>query len=307
VFVGILVEALSHSETDMSSSPKSIVALLAAVMYPTPKIIRQLLNLPAVHAESFSPTSVPALPLPDESLALAKKAYAEERQRPATPPPAGAPGGAARFGAGAELGAVYQLMLTTKEQQYIDRFNELIWPALDAPGGRNLVTAVRALPYLGPGAVEKLRPYVVKYKAEVDALSKANPYGVPIATGGWAGSGGVMGWAATNYHLSKVYPDLFDRETVLRGMNFLFGTHPASNTSLVATVGTRSKTLAYGNNRADFSFIPGVVVPGVLILKPDYPENMDDWPFLWGENEGTVGGASQYLFLANAAQELLKK
>ena len=90
-------------------------------------------------------------------------------------------------------------------------------------------------------------------------------------------------------------------------MNFLFGTHPASNTSLVATVGTRSKTLAYGNNRADFSFIPGVVVPGVLILKPDYPENMDDWPFLWGENEGTVGGASQYLFLANAAQELLKK
>ena len=90
-------------------------------------------------------------------------------------------------------------------------------------------------------------------------------------------------------------------------MNFLFGTHPASNTSLVATVGTRSKTLAYGNNRADFSFIPGVVVPGVLILKPDYPENMDDWPFLWGENEGTVGGASRYLFLANAAQELLKK
>ena len=245
--------------------------------------------------------------LADECLALAKKAYAEERQRPATPPPAGAPGGGARFGAGAELGAVYQLMLTTKEQQYIDRFNELIWPALDAPGGRNLVTAVRALPYLGPGAVEKLRPYVVKYKAEVDALSKANPYGVPIATGGWAGSGGVMGWAATNYHLSKVYPDLFDRETVLRGMNFLFGTHPASNTSLVATVGTRSKTLAYGNNRADFSFIPGVVVPGVLILKPDYPENMDDWPFLWGENEGTVGGASQYLFLANAAQELLKK
>jgi len=246
-------------------------------------------------------------PLADESLALAKKAYAEERQRPATPPPAGAPAGAARFGAGAELGAVYQLMLTTKEQPYIDRFNELIWPALDAPGGRNLVTAVRALSYLGPGAIEKLRPYVVKYKAEVDALAKANPYGVPIATGGWAGSGGVMGWAAANYHLSKVYPDLFDRETVLRGMNFLFGTHPASNTSLVATVGTRSKTLAYGNNRADFAFIPGVVVPGVLILKPDYPENMDDWPFLWGENEGTVGGASQYLFLANAAQELLKK
>jgi hypothetical protein len=34
---------------------------------------------------------------------------------------------------------------------------------------------------------------------------------------------------------------------------------------------------------------------------------MDDWPFLWGENEGTIGGASQYIFLAIAAQELLGK
>ncbi len=248
--------------------------------------------------------------LADECLALAKKAYVEERARPATPPPparAGAPGGGARFGAGAEIAAVFQLMQTTREQQYVDRFNELIWPSLDAPGGRTLLTAVRALPYLGAGAVEKLRPYAVKYKAEIDALEKANPYGVPIATGGWAGSGGVVNWATTNYHLHKVFPDLFDREQVFRGLHFIFGTHPASNTSFVATVGTKSKHLAYGNNRADFSFIPGVIVPGVLILKPDYPENMDDWPFLWGENEGTVGGAVQYLYLAMAANELVKK
>jgi hypothetical protein len=211
-----------------------------------------------------------------------------------------------RFGASAELAAVLQLALTTKDRQYIDRLNELIWPALEAPGGRSLLTAIRALPYLGPGATEKLRPYVVKYRAEVDALAKANPYGVPIATGGWAGSGGVVTWSTTNYHLHKLYPDLFDKELVFRGLHFLFGTHPASNTSLVATVGTRSKHLAYGTNRADFTFIPGVIVPGILILKPDYPENMDDWPFLWGENEGTVTGAAQYIFVAQAAQALLK-
>jgi hypothetical protein len=34
---------------------------------------------------------------------------------------------------------------------------------------------------------------------------------------------------------------------------------------------------------------------------------MDDWPFLWGENEGTVGGSSQYIYLALAAQDLLRK
>ncbi len=243
--------------------------------------------------------------LADECLALAKKAYVEERQAPPPPARPGAPAGAmARFGAFAELSAVLQLMIATREPQYVDRFNELIWPALDQAGGRNLLTAVRALAYLGPGAADKLRPYAVKYKSEVENLARENPYGVPIATGGWAGSGGVVNWATTNYHLHKLYPDLFDKELVYRGLHFLFGTHPASNTSLVATVGTKSKRLAYGNNRADFAFIPGVVVPGVLILKPDYPENMDDWPFLWGENEGTVTGAVQYIYLAIAAQEL---
>jgi endoglucanase len=242
--------------------------------------------------------------LADECLALAKKAYADERQYAATTPPSGPE---ARFGQGAEVTALLQLVIATKENQYVDRFNELIWPLLDQPGSRGLLPAVKALPYLGAGATEKLRPYAVKYRAEVDGLAKANPYGVPIATGGWAGSGGVVGWATTNYYLHKVYPDLFDRELVFRGLDFLFGTHPASNVSLVATVGTHAKRLAYGNNRADFAFVPGVVVPGVLILKPDYPEHMDDWPFLWGENEGTIGGASGYLFLANAAQELLKR
>jgi len=240
--------------------------------------------------------------LADDCLALAKKAYADERQVAVTTPPTGFE---ARFGRGAEVAAVLQLAITTKEEAYRERLDELIWPIVEEAGRWGLPMAVRALPYLGPGAKEKLRPYVVKYKAEVDGLSKANPYGVPISTRGWAGSGGVVAWATTNYYLHKVYPDLIDADSVFRGLDFLFGTHPASNVSLVATVGTRSKRLAYGNNRADFAFIPGVVVPGVLVLKPDYPENMDDWPFLWGENEGTIGGASQYIFLAHAAADLL--
>jgi hypothetical protein len=85
----------------------------------------------------------------------------------------------------------------------------------------------------------------------------------------------------------------------------VFGTHPAHNLSFVSAVGNRSKRLAYGNNRADFTFIAGGIVPGALILKPDYPENMDDGPFLWGENEYGIGLAPSYIFLANAAQEAL--
>jgi endoglucanase len=63
--------------------------------------------------------------------------------------------------------------------------------------------------------------------------------------------------------------------------------------------------VACGNNHADFSYIPGGIVPGVLILAPDFPENKEDWPFLWGENEYVVGLAASYIVAVNAADELL--
>ena len=67
------------------------------------------------------------------------------------------------------------------------------------------------------------------------------------------------------------------------------------------------KKMAYGNNRADFTAIPGGVVPGLILLKPDYLENKDDWPFFWGENECIIDGGAWYVFLANAVNELQKE
>ena len=244
-------------------------------------------------------------PLADECLALAQKAYAEERARPERPAPQR--GAFGRFGQVAELGAVLQLLTTTKDARFRERFNELIWPALEQNVTFTIGVAARAVPTMDASYATKLRPYVEKYKSEMEGLSKANPYGVPIGTGGWAGNGQVISWATTNYHLHKAYPDLVGKELITRGLDYLFGTHPAHNYSFVSAVGNRSKRLAYGNNRADFAFIAGGIVPGVLVLKPDYPENMDDWPFLWGENEYVIGLAPSYIFLANAAQEVLGK
>ena len=51
---------------------------------------------------------------------------------------------------------------------------------------------------------------------------------------------------------------------------------PASNISYVSTVGTKSKLMAYGNNRADWSFIPGGLVPGFIVVNPDLPERKDE-------------------------------
>ena len=78
-------------------------------------------------------------------------------------------------------------------------------------------------------------------------------------------------------------PDIVSKDEVYRVANWLFGCHPYHNYSFVAAVGAaRPKQVFYGNNRADFSFIPGNVAPGLLFRKPDHFENYDDWPFLWG-------------------------
>jgi len=223
------------------------------------------------------------------------------------------------WGRGADITAVLQLYITTKEKKYADRFLEKIWNMLEPPKmnfrgldpsfliGRSLKTAVEAIPYMDAAYKEKLKGYVVKYKEAMDEMDKNNPYGLPISTGGWGGSGSVVNSAITNYYAYKAFPEIMSKEDIFKGLNYIFGCHPYSNVSFVEAVGTRSKKVAYGNNRADFSIIAGGIVPGILVLKPDFPENKDDWPFLWGENEVTIGGSADYIFLANAVNELTNK
>ena len=61
--------------------------------------------------------------------------------------------------------------------------------------------------------------------------------------------------------LTNSFRILWIPEYVYKGLNYIFGCHPYSNISFVSAVGTRSKKITYGNNRADFSFIAGGVVP----------------------------------------------
>jgi endoglucanase len=128
---------------------------------------------------------------------------------------------------------------------------------------------------------------------------------VPITEGGWAGNGTVMNTGMTDYLLHKAFPHLTDGSLVFRALDYLHGTHPDSDISFVSGVGTKSKEVAYGANRADFSFIAGGVVPGVLIVKPDLPENSEIWPFFWGQNEYVVPMSPNYVALVHAAMDLL--
>ena len=200
-----------------------------------------------------------------------------------------------------------QLYISTGEQSYLDQFEEQLWPALERNVSNTILTALHAIPYMDASYKEKLRPYVLQYKEYIEGLEKDNPYGVPIGLGNWAGGGGVVSFGTTICFANRYYPDIIDKSHAFKVTNWLFGCHPYHNYSLVATVGaTRPKAVFYGNNRADFSFIPGNVAPGLLFRQPDHFENYDDWPFLWGQNEGTIGGNTAYLIFGSAFKDMVK-
>jgi hypothetical protein len=162
-------------------------------------------------------------------------------------------------------------------------------------------TAVRALPYLDANAKDQLREAVKTYMARLDKELDATPFGVPPSLRTWGGSGAVVDMAIRMYFLHKTFPDLVSPEYTLRAVNYILGTHPVSSTSYVAGVGTVSKTKTYSNNRADNAYIPGAVIPGYIIIKPDFPECIDDFGFLWFEHEAVVAGSASWVVAGNAA------
>jgi endoglucanase len=242
--------------------------------------------------------------LSERALYQSKRLLKEATELLANQPQDDSPG---RRGGAADIATNLQLYISTGEQQYIDKFQELLWPALERNVSFVILTALHAIPHMDAAFKEKLRPHVEKYKEYIDELEKDNPYGVPIGLGNWAGSGGIVNFGTTICFANTHFPDLIDANHAFKTTNWLFGCHPYHNYSLVATVGAaRPKAMFYGNNRADFSFIPGNVAPGILFRKPDHFENYDDWPFLWGQNEGTIGGNTSYLIFGSAFKNMVK-
>jgi hypothetical protein len=207
-----------------------------------------------------------------------------------------------------DIATYLQLYISTGEKSYLDRFQELLWPALERNVTFNILTALHAIPHLDASYKEKLRPYVLQYKDYIEELEHDNPYGLPIGLANWAGGGAVVNFGTTICFANKYFPDLINANHAFKVTSWLYGCHPYHNYSLVATLGaTRPKAVFYGNNRADFSFIPGNMAPGILFRKPDHFENYDDWPFLWGQNEGTIAGNTGYLIFGSAFNDMVKK
>lgn len=190
----------------------------------------------------------------------------------------------------------YRKILMENQQVFLDNAKEIGW------------IAARVLDALGDDTFrENLKQALIPMRDDLQKESGENPYGIPykpiIYGAGW----NIQGLAFRYYFLRKAFPEVFGKELLENALNFILGCHPGLNTASFASgVGARSMTVAYGLNRADWSYVPGGVVSGTALIQPDFPELLD-FPFLWQQAEYVLGGgSSNYMFLVLAVQDALK-
>ena len=215
--------------------------------------------------------------------------------------------------AAVKLQAAVELYLTTEKQEYLDfvlAHQEMIIKGI----GRTGWYTARLVQKITGKKDKRIKQFVadfrqalVGYRAELEKRASETPYGVPYRPSIWGAGWDIQRFGFEYYFLTKAYPDIFPKETVFNALNFVLGCHPGSNTASFASgVGAKSTTVAYGLNRADWSYIPGGVVSGTALIRPDFPELLE-FPFLWQQMEYVLGGgSSNYMFLVLAAKQLLR-
>ena len=156
--------------------------------------------------------------------------------------------------------------------------------------------------------VEAINQAVDKYQQQVrERAASESPYGVPYKPNIWGAGWQIQEFGVKQYFFHKGWPQYTSSDSYLNALNFVLGVHPGSNTqSFASGVGANSATVAYGNNRADWSYIPGGVVSGAALIRPDLPE-LKIWPYFWQQTEYVMGGgATNYMFLVLAVDKFNK-
>jgi len=205
-----------------------------------------------------------------------------------------------------EVLAASELVITTKDRAYASRLQALL-PVIEAQVEEIGWSAARAIPYVQSADFSKrLAAILAAYSAALKTRLAKMPYGVPWNPQIWGVTWDIQDYAVRQYFLHQSFPKGFDRENVLRVLDYILGCHPASNTSLVSAVGARSMTIAYGINLNDWTHIPGGGVSGPSLIRPDFPELKEPFPYLWQQAEYVLTGAATYVFTVLAADRLLR-
>jgi hypothetical protein len=207
----------------------------------------------------------------------------------------------------ARLEPAIELYQTTGDKEYADSIIAL---------GDKIISRVQRFGWLGarslglikdPAYIAKIRAALTTYRKEVDTLEQKTPYGLPYEPQIWGAGWQIQRFGVQQYFLHVGAPDIFPTTYMLHAIDFILGCHPGSNTaSFVSGVGAKSMIPAYGMNRGDWSYIPGGIVSGTALIRPDFPELLE-WPFLWQQGEYCLGySTSDYVFLVLAADHLLR-
>ena len=240
--------------------------------------------------------------LADECLRTAIKAWNyEQTHDPVIQPNAYVP----RHHERQEVLATCELLITTGEKGYAARLTELLPVIKEAPGEVGWSVA-RTFKYIeDDGFKDEVKSALNNYKAKLDSILAENPFGVPWRPAIWGIGWDIQEYAVGQYYLCRAFPDLFGRENVFNVLNYVLGCHPGSSTSLVSAVGAHSIIPAYGFNMHWWSYIPGGMVSGTALIRPDFPEMKEPFPYLWQQTEYVMPGAATYIFCVLAADELL--
>lgn len=175
--------------------------------------------------------------------------------------------------------------------------------------GRVAMELSRALPYLKDESFKaKLKDAIKEDAAKVEEDAKNSPFGVPYRPHIWGHGWTNQAFGVQQYFIHKAWPDVTKPDYFMNALNFNLGVHPGDNTASFASgVGSNSALVAYGANRADWSYIPGGVISGTALIRPDLPE-FKTWPYFWQQTEYVMGGGStNFMFLVLAVDHYLNK
>jgi endoglucanase len=208
--------------------------------------------------------------------------------------------------ANSKIHAASELFLTTGEDQYKNYILEN--EAVVVKGIRDLGWLIgRALPKINsPEFTAAVKNSAKSLSEDIIKQASETPFGVPYRPNIWGAGWDIQSFGVRQYFLHTAFPDIFPSAPIFNALNFILGVHPGENTASFASgVGARSTIVAYGVNRADWSYIPGGVSSGTALIRPDFPELLD-WPFLWQQQEYVMGGgATNFMFLVLAANKLV--
>ena len=222
------------------------------------------------------------------------------------------------------IAAAAELYLTTRDEQYVAVIDDL------APSLSDLKLDWPLPRQTGTGGFRYVPPFLARIYPELPegdakaavletcrraAQKKADQTGVrpwPFLWyhfGQWGNTGTSTARTFDTYWLSQVAPDVLPPQSVLRNMLWVFGLHPAGDTTFVTGLGYPEPQHLYSSHLHALygtapASVPGAVVPGMggfwhsgVVAYVDEHGN-------YGTNEACIYTAADYIFAVNAMKAM---